>query len=1173
MVSPGGSGANYRRPREESDNARRPGSLTHHQQQQQQQQQLDDDSTRRTGADTSNSNHNSLASASGRLGRFVRRRSHMVHRRSLSRTDDAQVLEDALAAEAAQTEREREAPIRGLAKQLSNWDLLSHSAKSNGALGHSYTTSGSGSHHHRSSQNGPSHKKNASSLMGFLWPSPAPKEERPHSGQAPLSAAEVVGAKPFSSAMRVHPASTSGREQTLNHQAYVNPHQLEEGGIGGGVDKTSRHPAAGSMGHVSSRVSLPNALDGVRIPVTPPQLNATERRPNLVHVHDNKDERLDTRSETELMIGEIQSIQISDEIVLARKALVLIVVSLVGATLFREFAGPLDKDVNIVNVVGFVSTLLLSYPVIRFTIRLFAYFLTTRASALLYRGNSFYFVVALHQDISMTIWSIASTFVWRRLFAEWVYPTDSELPGKTYRYGDELFQCYVAYRVGILLKNFLVLLVATSYLWRPYLQRVQSSILAQYILLLLTDYATTGECNPDDQKFAIEMGRRGIKEEKNISLYAVSKAMGFIPRHKLGHAFFRELGGTNTLNSSRDAKTLGEYMFEQLLIRSRMHSPGCTAPASPATRRWAYLANVGQTVLGGGSSSNANTLNAKSLRGGRLAANKRASLPSSWTAGDVGSLSPAKPTAPEAGLKPAPWLRSRSGAGERTAGSAPREASGRSPIVTRVSSKLSSSVNKIRMGPNARAARSASDSTAGAAAVTVDTADASDAGSSESPMDEVLPSLGGSGMAGFREFHGGGKKALSVIEDADSFADSERFAGGESKAEGATEVEFSSLHVVDAFAPRYGQDVAELARETARGGSFSSQDRDDNGDRDASRGEDPAGVTSREEPDDSANVEKNGSAQEEGNSDEADKPQEEELLTRETLCPVLEEQVLEMAFKIFDLNNNGSITKAEMVLGVVDTFKDHRSLAHTLHDSEHIARKLGLIILWLILFVLSFVWLSILGFDVLSLSVTFASFLIAFSFMIGTAASNLMSAVLFIFVSRLYDVGDRVHIYDDVQTVGVLPTDVTVVKVDLRTTSFRRWDEQIFYIPNHLLADKTIVNIQRTAHQWHEFYVHVAASTSSQKLETLQDALQKFAKKKDKAEGLYPHMSFSLTGIEDSTRLAIRITFRQRGNWQNMEKKWACQSMCTWAIKNACDTIGITYVLPEVPVVMKNKMS
>lgn len=45
-------------------------------------------------------------------------------------------------------------------------------------------------------------------------------------------------------------------------------------------------------------------------------------------------------------------------------------------------------------------------------------------------------------------------------------------------------------------------------------------------------------------------------------------------------------------------------------------------------------------------------------------------------------------------------------------------------------------------------------------------------------------------------------------------------------------------------------------------------------------------------------------------------------------------------------------TVKEMVLGVVGTFKDHRSLARTLQDSEHIAQKLGLIIMCVILFIL-----------------------------------------------------------------------------------------------------------------------------------------------------------------------------------------------------------------------------
>lgn len=53
-----------------------------------------------------------------------------------------------------------------------------------------------------------------------------------------------------------------------------------------------------------------------------------------------------------------------------------------------------------------------------------------------------------------------------------------------------------------------------------------------------------------------------------------------------------------------------------------------------------------------------------------------------------------------------------------------------------------------------------------------------------------------------------------------------------------------------------------------------------------------------------------------------------------------------------DWNGSTACRKKEMVLGVVGTFKDHRSLAHTLQDSEHIARKLGLIIMWVILFIL-----------------------------------------------------------------------------------------------------------------------------------------------------------------------------------------------------------------------------
>jgi hypothetical protein len=50
-----------------------------------------------------------------------------------------------------------------------------------------------------------------------------------------------------------------------------------------------------------------------------------------------------------------------------------------------------------------------------------------------------------------------------------------------------------------------------------------------------------------------------------------------------------------------------------------------------------------------------------------------------------------------------------------------------------------------------------------------------------------------------------------------------------------------------------------------------------------------------------------------------------------------------------------------------------------------------------------------------------------------------------------------------------------------------------------------------------------------------------FAKQHDTPAGLYPHTVFSMVGIEDSSKLTLRICFRQKSNWQIGIKKWAIQ--------------------------------
>ncbi|CAN0424224.1 unnamed protein product, partial [Ectocarpus sp. 12 AP-2014] len=1006
---------------------------------------------------------------------------------------------------------------------MSRMDMFSGTKKSGGAGTNSW----------------PGHR---SSGMGFLLSSAQPHSRVPSrtDDRSPREAASTAAAaaaapplpRPTGAGVAQTPvAATSTRAGQQQRGSQVQPDSnVSPGGLeratGGGGGKSgvngcriaSKTTAAVAVAHGVEHSggaggSRPPPQDDVKYPDTPPPLRRMQRRGSLVNREVPPEDEPKEPIEPELMIGEIQSIRLHEEIALVRRAIVLIMLSLVAAVLVREFAGELDKDVNIREVVFFVSLLLLSFPVIRFTARLFAFVITTRASGLLYRGNRYYFVVALHYDIAVTIWSVVAMYIWKELFHEWVYTDDSKLARTIFRHVSPVLECHLALRVGILLKNYLVLLVATSYLWRPYLQRVQSSILAQYILLLLTDYCTKGYCNPGDQNFAIEMGRQGIKEGKNISLYAVSKAMGFIPRNKLGHTFFRQLAGSNTLDSSKDATTLGNFLFDQLIVRSRPPPARPVTNTSPPRKSLAAAftaAGGGSIRMSRGGHGGGGTYRALPRFGGQM--QKRNSEPTAVPASPRTPVaSPKRFSMIDAGRPQVEGMPlANVGGGGATAGKV--------PVAKAVSSKASSTLSKL-----VPVAGRASLVSSGRGGVGGGTESSDLPGGDAGTISSANTSPGRSRVRR--------REAGTCVDGVDLSI--EVGSGGETEAtETGTEGESPEQPAVST-SPSGRDTRIDRARILAQNrnvfSSCSSVANSSNyGDKECGDGVDGEGRQKDQEDGGKGQAGRSGETEVE----KKEKPKQEEVLVRKTFCPALEPELLDVAFKIFDLDNSGTVTKEEMVLGVVGTFKDHRSLAHTLQDSEHIAQKLGLIIMCVILFILFFVWLSIWGADVVSLSVTFASFLIAFSFMIGTAASNLMSAVLFIFVSRLYDVGDRVHIYSGSNTQGEEPTNVTVVKVDLMTTVFKRWDEQVFYMPNHLLATKTIVNIQRTAHQWHEFMIQVAATTTPEKLTALQASLQEFSNSKDKPEGLYTRMGFSLVRIEDSTKLTIRITFRQRGNWQ-----------------------------------------
>ncbi|CAM9872044.1 unnamed protein product [Phaeothamnion confervicola] len=188
---------------------------------------------------------------------------------------------------------------------------------------------------------------------------------------------------------------------------------------------------------------------------------------------------------------------------------------------------------------------------------------------------------------------------------------------------------------------------------------------------------------------------------------------------------------------------------------------------------------------------------------------------------------------------------------------------------------------------------------------------------------------------------------------------------------------------------------------------------------------------------------------------------------KEAPAPLPPEELARHTLRLLDSDQDERITRNEFVESIVNIYQQRKSLALTLKDYEAILSKLGYIISGFVLFLLMFIWLWILGQDVMSLGISWVSFLIAFSFLFGSSAQNFCESCIFIFVTRAYDVADRVMFRDDMGN----EVNVIVEKVNLLSTVFRRWDSQLLYLANQGMAKREIRNQRRSGPATHAMTV------------------------------------------------------------------------------------------------------
>eukprot|EP00873_Tetraselmis_striata_P023633 jgi/Tetstr1/443897/TSEL_031849.t1 len=116
------------------------------------------------------------------------------------------------------------------------------------------------------------------------------------------------------------------------------------------------------------------------------------------------------------------------------------------------------------------------------------------------------------------------------------------------------------------------------------------------------------------------------------------------------------------------------------------------------------------------------------------------------------------------------------------------------------------------------------------------------------------------------------------------------------------------------------------------------------------------------------------------------------------------------AFELFDVSNDGRVTKAEVKEVVMNIFRDRANIAGSLIDTDSIVQSLEQGFSGLIHFLFVGLYLLVWNINVVAGFATFSATLVGLSFIFGNSIRTIFESLVFLFSRHPYDVGDWVVI-------------------------------------------------------------------------------------------------------------------------------------------------------------------